>query len=335
MSVAQKLIDLKSEFFKKIINETREEIEEYLEENKQKFFMAYFPKYYHNNPASIPTDLMAEGILGYLKDEIRKEKEREEDEKIEIIEENGEEVENQDEEEEDEEGSFLISLIFWWTNKHMYIYEKVENELKKINPNLEEIGKLTLRQSQQITQQSIELYGSLKFYIFAVLNSLSLDDSVMKELEINAFNDLQKYLQQQNELKKSYDEISFYSSNSLRKSNEKSLPSFPSSNTSNIDKKLSLQQILTDNNDPISSKKLKIVDDKLDDELYMKKPNEKNSRGTIESLEVPLFWRNKSEKTYDKRTSFVIPRNEGDYSRVKFFFFVCFIILNLMKKNSI
>lgn len=69
-----------------------------------------------------------------------------------------------------------------WLLKNTEMYEYFEKELSAINPNYTEIELIDLNKSRQIAQGSVKEFGSLRTYLFSVINSVVFAEQVFQEL---------------------------------------------------------------------------------------------------------------------------------------------------------
>ena len=315
MSVAKELLSRPNLLYL-IVSDVREEMEEYLAENKKEYLL-FFPKYFHIKPSQLSNNLLLEGLSNYLKFEDNKPK---------------------NEEKEEEENTLLLCLIFWWTDKRREIYESVEKQLKEINPEIEKIGELNETQSNKICSHGILKFGALTFLQFSLLNGLKLEESVLRELEKKAKEELEEEMKQRNDLKQSYENISFLPQNvSPSKQSPSKSGLRPSSfgsafqSSSDLLKKFAKGKRLDFDESRKKMKAKAIIigeeesEGKFEEEgeegeeegSVFKQPRKPcNSKRESDELEgVGVCWRSKSDKTYTlKRASFIIPRNQLEYN---------------------
>lgn len=112
-----------------------------------------------------------------------------------------------EQEEKREEIAEFISNC--WLLKNGDVYHYFEEELKRINPNFNEIESINADQSEKILKGSIEQFGAYKSYLFSVLNSVAFSQQHLENLKQLAENENVKEEQEtlQNRENKSVEEM--------------------------------------------------------------------------------------------------------------------------------
>ena len=83
-------------------------------------------------------------------------------------------------------GEFITSR---WLLKNSDVYDYFEQELSKINPDFETIESLDEELSKNLIVNSTKLFGSVRTYLFATLNSVTFPETLFEELREKALKE--------------------------------------------------------------------------------------------------------------------------------------------------
>jgi len=80
-------------------------------------------------------------------------------------------------------GEFITSR---WLLKNSDVYDYFEQELSKVNPDFESIEYLDEEFSKQLIAHSTKLFGAIRTYLFAILNSVTFPKHLLEKLREEA-----------------------------------------------------------------------------------------------------------------------------------------------------
>jgi len=118
--------------------------------------LAFIKKYFSSkNPQKISTDEMVEAYRRALADESNA----------------------------NELGEFITAR---WLLKHSELYEHFERELSQISPDFTALDEIETEAAKEIVSGSVQSFGALPTYLFAVLNSVVFPSDIFHQLQHHA-----------------------------------------------------------------------------------------------------------------------------------------------------
>lgn len=77
-----------------------------------------------------------------------------------------------------------------WLLKHTDLYQFYEEQLSKISSDFDKLDVLSEKEGNALLNGSIEQFGAIKSYLFAIFNSVVFSESQLKSLRERALSDL-------------------------------------------------------------------------------------------------------------------------------------------------